>query len=300
MNIRIGCVPLQWNQFQRAEPDAYPRERVLREVAQAGFQGLSAGPQNDKTPQEVVEYLKGFGLVPAPGYIGGDWWKPEAAEKSIEQAAHMAKFLAEMGVHECFISAGGFGGYTSRRNGKNRAQLSGQVTPEDGMTDEEWKVLAETVNRIGAAMMQSGVKACYHNHVGAVIETRAEMERLIEMTDRDVVFLGPDTGHLIWGGADPVAFFRDYAPLIKSVHLKDASPKILAVGIECEWDYGQFSGGGLWRELGEGAIDFGQIFSILKAQDFDGWALSETDVTQKSTPLESAQISRKYLQELGY
>lgn len=299
MNIRIGCVPLQWNQFQRAEPDAYPRDRVLREVAQAGFEGLSSGPQGDKTPSEVSKYLKSFNLAPAPGYVGGDWWKPEEAAKSIERAAHSAKFLSEMGVHECFISSGGFGGFSSRRNSKSRWELAGQVQPEDGMDEAEWKIVADTVNRIGAAMMQSGVRACYHNHVGAVVETRAEMEKLIELTDRDCVFLGPDTGHLYWAGADPVAFFRDYAPLIKSVHLKDASEEVRAEGVAKGWNYGQFSDAGLWRELGEGDIDFAAIFEILRAQDFDGWALSETDVTQKQTPLESAQISRKYLQGLG-
>ncbi len=303
MNIRIGCVPLQWGAFSKAEPESYTRERVLREVREAGFEGLSSGPQGDKTPRQVVEYLQGLGLAPAPGYFGGDWWKAEEAGPAEERAADMARFLKEMGVGECFISAGGFGGFTSRASGqssgKSRWELAGQVQEADGLSQAEWKTLAQTVNRIGAAMMKSGVKACYHNHVGAVVETRAEMEKLIELTDRDCVFLGPDTGHLAWGGADPVAFFRDYAPLIKSVHLKDASEEIRAQGVRQAWNYDQFSDAGLWRELGEGSIDFPSIFGILKAQGFDGWALSETDVTQKSTPLESARISRQYLQSLG-
>jgi inosose dehydratase len=300
MSIRIGCVPLQWGQFSKAHPEEYTPERILREVAQAGFEGISSGVRKNQTPEELAEHLRGFGLVPAPGYLGGDWWKPEEAEMAVERATTLARFSKALGVSECFISAGGFGGFTSRRNGKNRWELAGQIEEGDGLDDAEWKVLSETINRIGRAMAEEGVKACYHNHVGAVVETRAEMERLIELTDRDAVFLGPDTGHLYWGGADPVAFFRDFGPHIKAVHLKDASEEIRAQGVAKGWTYDEFSQAGLWRELGEGDIDFSAVFKTLEENSFDGWALSETDVTQKSTPLESAQISRKYLKQLGY
>jgi inosose dehydratase len=300
MNIRIACVPLQWGAFSQAEPGAYPRERILREVREAGYEGISSGAQPGQTPAQVLEHLASFGLKPAPGYLGGDWWKPEEQAKAVEQARHAAQFLSEMGVHECFLSANGFGSYTSRRNGKSRAKLAGQVQNGDGLDETEWQVLAETVNRIGAAMMESGVRGCYHNHVGAVVETREEMDKLIAMTDRNCVFLGPDTGHLAWAGADVVQFFRDYAPLIKSVHLKDASEEIRREGAAKQWNYGQFCDAGLWRELGEGDIDFPAIFEILRAQDFNGWMLSETDVTQKDSPLESARISREYLLAQGF
>ena len=299
MNFKVGCVPLNWNQFRSAAPQDWPEERVLREVKEAGYEGVSWGARKGHTPAQTLEYLAGFGLVPAPGYMGGDWWKLDARDSSVEQAKRMAEVSAQLGVTEIFVSANGFGDYTSRRNGKNRGQLAGQVQSADGLTPDEWQIMGETLNAIGDAMLESEVRACYHNHVGAVVETRAEMEQLLALTDRERLFLGPDTGHLAWGGADVTAFFRDYAPHIKAVHLKDASEAVRLEGIEKAWDYGQFSAAGIWRELGEGDIDFASVFAILREENFAGWVLSETDVTQKSSPLESSQISRDYLKTLG-
>ena len=297
--FQVGCVPLQWGSFRQKSPEDWSEERVLREIAYAGYAGISAGPRKGMTPAQTVLFYRDFNLDVAPIYFGGNWWKAEERDAAIERAKYLGDYCAQMGLRELFVSAGGFGDYTSRRNGKTRAQLSGQVEEGDGLTEDEWKILAETLNAIGEATIDSGVRTCYHNHVGAVVETREEMEKLLELTDRDKVWLGPDTGHLLWAGVDVTQFFRDYAPLIKTVHLKDASQSVREKGIEKAWDYGKFSDGGIWRELGEGDIDFKVLVEILRDQDFDGWLLCETDVTKKDTPLESAQINRKYLHEIG-
>jgi inosose dehydratase len=66
-----------------------------------------------------------------------------------------------------------------------------------------------------------------------------------------------------------------------------------------EWDYSAFTDNGIFAELGEGSVDFPAIFAILRDAGFAGWVIAETDVTQKSTALESATISRTYLRSLG-
>jgi len=116
--------------------------------------------------------------------------------------------------------------------------------------------------------------------VGSVIETREEIDRLFAMVDRSVVFQGPDIGHLLWAGVDPVAFCRDYAADIKSVHIK-------------------FSEAGIFAELGEGCVDFPALFSVLEDAGYEGWIIVETDRTMKPTAFESAKISRMYLESLG-
>ena len=126
---------------------------------------------------------------------------------------------------------------------------------EDGMTDAEYAQFVETVNKIGEITLQYGVRSCFHNHVGSVIETRAEIDRLFSMVDRSLVFQGPDIGHLEWAGADPVQFCRDYARDIFSVHVKDINGDVLAEGVQKEWDYGAFSANGIFAELGEGCVD---------------------------------------------
>ena len=59
-----------------------------------------------------------------------------------------------------------------------------------------------------------------------MIETREEIDRLLSLLDPALIFLGPDTGHLAWAGADPVAFCRDYAARIKTIHVKDVDARV--------------------------------------------------------------------------
>ena len=94
-------------------------------------------------------------------------------------------------------------------------------------------------------------------------------------------------------------FCRDYAASIKTMHIKDINPDVLAEGVPAKWDYKTFSDKGIWTELGQGALDFPGIFQILQDAGFSGWIIVETDVTQLATPLESAIVSREYLRSLG-
>ena len=167
------------------------------------------------------------------------------------------------------------------------------------MSDAEFEQCAKTVNKVGEITLKYDVRSCFHNHVGSVIETREEIDRLFSMVDRDVVFQGPDIGHLVWAGADPVQFCKDYAGDIKSVHIKDIDPEVLEKGVARSWDYGQFSDNGIFAELGEGCVDFSTIFEILDGTGYEGWIIVETDRTQKPTALQSATISREYLGSLG-
>jgi inosose dehydratase len=70
-------------------------------------------------------------------------------------------------------------------------------------------------------------------------------------------------------------------------------------GRDAGWDYNTFSQQGIFVELGEGCVSFPAILAILRAGDFSGWLIVETDVTQKPTALESVTISRAYLRNLG-
>lgn len=288
--VLIGCGSLTW-------PREMDREDVFAEIAEAGYDGVPVG-LGLGTPEQVLALISTVGLLPAPGYLAGDFWRPEDEAAILDKAAAQAKFMQEMRCTEIFLGPGGFEDYITER-GLSRRQIAGHVKPEDMMTDEEFEQFAKTVNQVGEVTLEYGVRSCFHNHVGSVIETREEIDRLFEMVDRDVVFQGPDIGHLVWAGADPIQFCKDYAEDIQSMHIKDIDPDVLLQGVDASWDYGQFADHGIFAELGEGCVDFLAIFEILKDVGYDGWIIVETDRTQKSTALESATISREYLRSLG-
>lgn len=297
-NILVGCGQITWVRFGANGAEwLAPEEEVLAQIAQAGYQGAPAGPEGDRTVQQTRELYARYGLAAAPGYLGTAFWEKSRQSEIVERARRHAHFSRELGCDALYVAPGGFDYVTS--SGLTRRQTAGHVRPEDALRDDEYQVFAETLNLVGAATLAEGVYSCFHNHVGTVIETRAETDRLLALTDPNLVFLGPDTGHMQWAGDDAVAFCRDYASRIKTMHLKDISESVRAHGAAAKWDYGTFTDHGIFAELGEGCIDFGAIMADLRAANFSGWLITETDVTQKATPLESVTISREYLRQFG-
>jgi inosose dehydratase len=289
--IQIGCGQITWKNIDE--------NQILAEIALAGYEGAPANPRRDESTAETLARFAAAGLKPAPGYFSGEFWRKEQEAAFLARAEQVASFAQAAGCTELYVAAGGFNNYTTAR-GLTRNQVAGHVQPNDSMTDEEFRQFAATLTKVGAVTLEKGVSACFHNHVGSVIETRAEIDRLWDMVDHTKVFMGPDTGHLAWGGVDVVQFCREYAAAIKTMHIKDIDPHVLAEGREKNWDYRTFSEHGIFTELGTGFVDFPAVFSILEGVDFQGWLIVETDVTQRPSALMSAQISRRYLTSLGY
>ncbi|MBC8159653.1 MAG: TIM barrel protein [Roseiflexaceae bacterium] len=292
MTIQIGCAANTWNHSR------FTHEQILAEIASAGYAGAPAGPAGDATPESTLALFERYGLRPAPAYFGGNFWRAEESASILASAHRFAAFARAVGCDALYVAANGFEGYTTRR-GLNRKQIAGQVTTDDALTDREFTQLAATLNEFGALTLEHGVRSCFHNHVGSVIESGGEIERLLASTDPELVFLGPDTGHLAWADVDPVAFVHRHASRIKTVHLKDVNQQVRRAGVAAGWEYDAFTEQGIFNELGQGDIDFPAILSVLQQANFSGWLIAETDVTQRPTALESATVSRQYLASLG-
>lgn len=288
--IWIGCGQITWK--------GVDEEQVLAEIAETGYAGAPAGPSRDRSPQETLELYAAYGLRPAPGYLGADFWRPQQEEVILARAQEYARFAHAAGCSELYVAAGGFDTYVTTR-GLNRRQVSGHVQPEDGLSAAEYAQFARVLNRVGEITLAQGVRSCFHNHVGSVIETRAEIDHLFSLVDSGVVFMGPDTGHLAWAGVDVVQFCQDYAGLIKTMHVKDIARPPLEQGLAEEWDYRTYVEHGIFTELGTGIVDIPAVLSILEDAGFGGWLIVETDVTQLPTARQSAQVSRDYLRTLG-
>ncbi len=291
--VWIGCGQITWNR------SGLDDGQVLAQIALAGYDGAPAGPHDTRPTADTLAFYAQYGLRPAPGYLSADFWRADQEAAILARAHRFAAFAQAVNCPALYVAAGGFAGYTTPR-GFTRMQVAGHVHPDDAMSADEFKQFARTLNQVGKITQEYGVAACFHNHVGSVIETKGEIDRLWDMVDHGVVFMGPDTGHLAWGGVDVVPFCREYATAIKTMHLKDIDPHVLAEGREKAWDYHTFSDHGIFTELGRGFVDFPTVFRILDGVGFGGWLIAETDVTQQPTPLLSAQISRQYLTTLGF
>jgi inosose dehydratase len=288
VSMRIGCGQITWS---RASED-----EALRDISQAGYEGAAPKLRVDAPAEDTIRTLAGWGLKPAPPYFSAEYWKPELREGILESARKAARFTRGIGCTELYVATGG--GDFVAASGKSRRQLAGHVSEGDGLPEEDFRRLAAVLTEVAAITLAEGVRSCFHNHVGTVVETEAEYEHLIELSGPEL-FLGPDTGHLAWAGGDCSGFFRRHIDRILTTHLKDIDGEVLARGRKEEWDYPTFSDRGIFIELGRGFVDIADVVEQLRGAGFDGWAIVETDVTQLPTAAESARVSREYLRTIG-
>ena len=92
------------------------------------------------------------------------------------------------------------------------------MTPGHSSTAANGKTLLANLDRVAAAAAQRGVAAVLHPHVGTMVETRADVDRVLAGS---VIPLCLDTGHLLIGGTDPVELARTVPDRVAHVHLKD-------------------------------------------------------------------------------
>jgi inosose dehydratase len=288
----IACAQMGW-------PDGTPEESILKAIAEMGYDGAPANPRDGRSAGETLAFYRQCGLKPAPGYFAADYWRAEQRGEILYHARHMARFVHDLGLSELYVATGGWAGYVGRR-GLHRGQVAGHVAPEDGLTEDEWQTFAATLNEVGFTVHSEGVQACFHNHVGSVIETGPEIERLLQMTDPNLIHLGPDTGHLAWAGVDVPEFTRRYSGRILTIHVKDVRTDVVRQGVAAGWDYAGFTSHGVFTELGEGDVDFPAVFSALQQAQFTGWVVVETDVITRPTAEESHRVSREYLRKIGF
>ena len=84
--VLVGCGQITWSR-------GTPREQVLKEIAQAGYEGAPAGPRRNASAEEIVETYTLHGLKPAPGYLGADFWSEDQREQILERARQLARDL---------------------------------------------------------------------------------------------------------------------------------------------------------------------------------------------------------------
>jgi inosose dehydratase len=286
--MRIGCGQITWR--GRAEREA------LADIARAGYEGSPPPLDVPRSAEETVRFYRSYGLETGPPYFAAPFWRDDLREDIIERARQAATFVHQLGCGEMYVAAAGE--YTAR-SGRTRREVAGHVRPNDGLSDAEWRCLVETLNAIGDISLHEDVRTCFHSHVGTVVETADEVERLVASSDADLVFLGPDTGHLAWAGVDVVDFCQRHMPRIKTMHWKDIDESVRSRGCQAGWDYRAFADNGIFVELGEGWVEFPSILRMLRENEFDGWLIVETDVTRKPSAFDSARCSREYLRGLS-
>ena len=91
---------------------------------------------------------------------------------------------------------------------------------------DDYKRVAETLNKANETMKPQGLHAGYHNHDAEwrPIDGRKPMEVLSAELDK-AIMLQLDVGTCLEAGSDPVAWINQNPGRIRSMHVKDWSPQ---------------------------------------------------------------------------
>ena len=298
--IKIANAPCSWGALEfdlgGKAPDYV---QVLDEIVETGYQGTELGDWGfmptdpDLLSQEI--HSRGLSLVGA--FVPVAFKNPAAHQTGLETALKTARLMAAAEPEIPFL-------ILSDENGSvpERTQNAGRVTSEMGLNEAAWQTFAEGVMKIADSVRsETGLRCVYHHHCAGYVETPQEIDKLMSLTDPDLLGLVFDCGHYRFGGGDPVEGLRKYGKRVWHFHFKDHHPDVAHQAAEKQWDYFQSVKNGIFCELGKGDVNFPVLMAELEAIGFNGWGVVEQDVLPgMGKPKDSAARNREYIRSLGY
>lgn len=274
LDIQIGHTALTWDYFE----DPNQLVEAIRDCADLGYAGTESwGGTYDwwqrERPGELQKALTDHGIVMACLFQFGDWIDPAAADALIEDGKRWATAVKELGGDILML-------------------VPGERRENPPYSLDEFKRMAETMNRVGEVARAAGATAAMHPHWGTMAESHLEIDVLLVHLDPFAVGFAPDTGQIAKGGADPMPVIERWADRIRHVHAKDLSPRwaeMRQTGVPLRSPEG-------YAELGQGVIDHRPLIEILDRVDYSGWFMAELDEAARPAR-EAARLSRDYITE---
>lgn len=289
--VFLGIAPIGWCNDDMPELGAENTFRqTVSEMALAGFTGTEIGnkyPSDSKVLKWELD-LRGM-------RVASRWFSSFLLAQPYEQVeADFRKeldFLAAVGANRINVS-------------EQSHSIQGQVdTPVLGdakyvMNDQEWDRFNDGLNRLGKVATERGFKLCFHHHMGTVVQTAAETDRMLANTNPADVHLCYDTGHFTFAGEDPLSMLTKCADRVGHVHLKDMRRAVVDRVKPEGWSFLKAVREGAFTVPGDGCVDFDPIFEKLSDAGYTGWLLVEAEQDPaKANPLEYAMKARKYIRE---
>ena len=166
--------------------------------------------------------------------------------------------------------------------------------------DSEWKNYGEKISKISNRLNDVGIPMSYHAHMGTIVQTEKDIDRLMNETN-DKTFLLYDTGHLLFAEANYESILKKYISRINHVHCKDIRKIVLENSLKKDLSFRMSFLDGVFTVPGDGCIDYLPILRILKENNYDKWLVIEAEQDpKKANPLKYAKIGNKYLSEIIY
>jgi inosose dehydratase len=286
MSVRIGTNPIAWSNDDMPELGGdTPLETCLSEARLAGFTGIEKGNKFPTDPAALKTVLDRHGL----SFVSG-WYGAELRHRTVDaEIAAMQPHLDLLRRCGCEVMV--FAETSGTVQGKRDVPVANRPL----MSEAEWPVFLDRLGKLGDWMATQGVRIAFHHHMGTVIESAAEIDRMLSGTP-DSVGLLFDTGHLAFAGEDPASVSRRWAHRVNHVHAKDVRPGILARAKREHWSFLDSVVAGVYTVPGDGYIDFTAALRPVAAANYAGWLIVEAEQDPaKAHPLTYAKAGYAHL-----
>ena len=285
---RIAAAPASWGICELPGWGyQIPVEQVLDDMRTLGLKHTELGPDGfiPGAPEQQAGLLGRYGLTALGAFVPVVLYdranSPDPTIRAVLDAFEV------LGAEMMVISADS-GGTTY----DNRPELD----------DDQWRTLIENLERAVDMAAERGVKACVHPHMGTMIQTPDEVQRVLASCEVPICL---DTGHLTVGGTDPVALAKQAPERVAHVHFKDVDAELVAAVQSGQHDYTDAVRLGMYKPLGQGAVDLAEIVRTLEGAGYNGWYVPETDrvlagePSAENEPLEDMRTSVEFLRGLS-
>ncbi|RQW22472.1 myo-inosose-2 dehydratase [Bacillus sp. C1-1] len=286
--IKWGIAPIGWRNDDLPEIGAgNTLAHLLSDVVVAKFEGTEVGgffPEASILNKEIQ--LRQLRIV-------GQWFSSYLIRDGVSVTAALfhehCAYLKEVNAEVAVVSEQT---YSVQNEEQNVFALNRKPT----LTDEEWEIVCQGLDRLGGIAKSYGLKLAYHSHMGTVVQTKEEVKRLMEGTNPNLVGLLYDTGHTFIADGEYLSVLDTYCHRINHVHFKDVRKDVLTI---CEQDgltFRQSFLRGMFTVPGDGCIDFEPVFLRLVKKGYQGWIVVEAEQDPEiAHPLEYALKAREYI-----
>jgi inosose dehydratase len=281
MAIRLGINPITWtNDDLPSLGGETPVETCLTETREAGFAGTEMGGKFPKTSAALGPLLAKHHLALVSGWYDGRIHEREPSAEWDAILPHLT-LLKDMGCRHVVYAD---------TSGRSEGDLFAPISKRPKLGDSDWVAYGKRLTALGERMAEFGVGMAFHHHMGTIVETDAEVDRLMATTGEAVGLLF-DCGHSIFSGGNPIALLRRHVGRVVHVHCKDARRAILERARASDESFMQAVLDGVFTMPGDGFIDFPAIFSILNDAGYSGWVVAEAEQDPaKAHPLTYARM----------
>ena len=230
--------------------------------------------------------------------ICNQWFSYEFSTKTFEQVKN--NFINQIDFLN-FFGAKVIGG--AEVGNSIHGQYNIPLVNREPGSNENWKKLTQGLNELGKiSLNEYGIKLSYHHHMGTMVETILEVDRLLNETDEKHVNLNYDCGHFYMAGDNPLNAIEKYISRTSHIHFKDVRESIKQKVFNEKLSFLEGVKLGMFTVPGDGDLDMKPIAKVVHESNYKGWLVVEAEQDPyKANPFEYAKKGYEYLtKELNF